>query len=514
VDQLKPIPLVTPGFKGLNTAQASVPDLDPGYATTFQNFIFDYSGRIAARQGWAQQTATPLAGTPAISVVFEWVTAAGVSYVISAANNHIYQGTATLTSITGSLTITANNWQFFSFNGAVYGVQAGHPLIKWTGSGNFTTITPTTGTVPTGGVAGMAAFGRLWIVGSDYQTVYYCDLLSDVNWNDTGSGSFSMGTVWTRGTDQIVAIAAAGAKIVVFGYRQIVIFYDSNNPPIGLNPQNLCVYDTIEGTGCTARDTVQSTGEGDLTWLAPTGIQNLQRLLSSGRDNPVAPLDPQVCDYVNAYFVNEVPAAVRAVYSPANRFYMLLFPVAMRAFVYDTRAMLQPTPIAPHGSLRCAEWPAVTFTAVCSQTNGNLLFGQAGVIGLYTGYTDNGAAYQINYVSPNLALAPNMENVKKVLKRMKAVLYYTGSINAVFSWGTDFAGLTNAYTVVLTGNLAEYGIAQYNINEYGGGAGLSVQIFPLSLSGRWMQFGMSSTINGSSLALQQLDAFAKVGVMD
>lgn len=594
MDQLRPIPLVTPGFKGLNSAQASVPDLDPGWATSFQNFIFDQSGRIAARNGWLNQTATPLSGTPAIQSMFEFVTSTGTSFIISAANNKLYQGTGTLTDITGSLTVTANNWQFFSFNGAVYGVQAGHPLITWSGSGNFiaapgsvaktvtgsmsgTTLTVTatltgnplqqgdivtgasvpnntqilqqltftsssgggpgtyqvsqsatvgsetltvaTIAVPTGCVAGMAAFGRLWLVNSDFQTVSYCALLDATTWyanslSFNGAGSFNTANVWTRGIDSIQAIAAAGAKMVVFGLKQIIVYYDTNNPVIGLNPQNLCVYDTIEGTGCVARDTVQSTGEGDLTFLSPTGIQSFQRLLTSGRDNPVTPLDPQVRDYVNSYFVNETPAQVRSVYSPTNRFYMLLFPTSQRAFVYDTRFPLPAGPINLAGALRCVEWPGITFTSMCSQRNGNLLLGQAGCIGLYTGYSDNGNSYGVVFVSPWLALAPQLENIKKVLKYMKAVLYYSGNQTVNFQWGVDFTGLTNTYQIPLTGSISEYNVAQYAINEYGGGAGTVIAKFPLSLSGRWLQFGMSATINGFQLALQQLDAFAKAGVMD
>lgn len=507
-DQLKPIPLVTPGFKGLNTAQSSVPDLDPGWAVTFQNWIFDQSGRIASRQGWLQQTSSPLAGTPAIQAMFEFTTSTGTAFVISAANNHLYVGTTTLTDITGSLTVTANNWQFFSWNGACYGVQAAHPLIKYTGSGNFATITPTTGTVPNGGVAGMGAFGRLWIVLGDMQTIQYCDLLSDVNWATVGAGSINLATVWTRGVDSITAIAAAGAKMVVFGLKQIIVYYDTNNPAIGLNPQNLSVYDTIEGTGCVARDTVISTGEGDLTFLSPTGVQQLARLLTSGRDNPVESVDSQIRDYFQQFFVLENPAAVRAVYSPTQRFYMILLPATQEAFVYDTRFPMQD------GRLRVSEWPGVKFSSMCQQKSGNLLLGQAGVIGLYSGYSDNGSSYGLTYNSPYLALAPNYENLKKVLKRLKAVVYFGGNVSTVFSWGVDFQGLTAVFPVAFTGTISEYDVAQYALNEYGGGAGLNILIIPLSLSGRWLQFGVTATISGSVFALQQLDAFVKVGVMD
>lgn len=670
-DQLHPIPLVTPGFKGLNTAQQSVPDLDPGWAIVCQNFIFDLTGRLAARNGWQPQTsarlsfaitfaAAPVAGAtsgtlnanfaqasgtgqivfsdgeyvpatvingspsvtwatkpltgnpttsatfyPAICSIAELALANGTSYIVSAANNQLYSGTTTLTNITGSLTITANNWQFVTFNGAIYGYQTNHPLIVWSGSGNFavaplappksftasiapdgavpadgqgtmtvtavasgvlgtgdaittgaatgtqivaqtggitggpgtylinitqtvvsTTMAVAAGSVPVNGSCILAAFGRLWVLLSDNQTVAYCALLDATTWNGVGAGSFNIATVWTRGIDTVQGLAAAGSKLIVFGTKQIVIYYDITAPAIGLNPTNMAVYDTIEGTGLAARDTIQSTGEGDLTFLSYTGVQSLQRLLSSGKDNPVAALDTHVHDYFNSFFSSENPLAVRSTYSPVNRFYMILLPASQRAFYYDTRMKLQGSPTLGElpGALRVTEWPNLTWSSIVNQRSGSVLLGENGQIGLYSGYTDAGTySYQLNYSSPNLALSAtsgtnvtgseSYENRQKILKRMKAVIYYGGNTVVNFLWGTDFSGLVNSYQVTLGGVLSEFGIAQFNINEFGGGAGITLSGFPLTNSGRWVQFGLNCTVNGYVVALQQLDAFCKIGNM-
>lgn len=661
-DQLHPIPLVTPGFKGLNTAQASVPDLDPAWAIQCQNFIFDSTGRLAARNGWVSQTTTrtgnlfiftavpapgsvsgtigfgtagqsagagqlqfsdgevtqahydgnvtvtwttPVTGTvtnganwyPAIGAMGELAKANGQVFTVSAANNHLFSGTTTLTDITGSLTITGNNWQFVTFNNNIYGIQSGHPLIVWSGSGNFilaplaaakaftgsiaaaTATVPTTltvtaissgvlgsgdtittgaatgtqivaqltgitggigtyqinlsqtvssasmqvaaGVVPSGGSCGLAAFGRLWILNADNQTISYCSLIDATTWNGVGAGSINLTTVWTRGIDTVMGIAAAGSKLIIFGVKQIIIYFDQTNPAIGINPTNLAAYDTIEGTGLVARDSVQSTGEGDLTFLSATGIQSLQRLLSSGKDNPVASLDTHVHDYVQGFLNAENPAAIRSAYSPSNRFYILLLPASQRAFVYDTRFKLQGSSTGLlgelPGALRVTEWPNLTWTSVISNKAGQVLFGENGQVGLYSGYTDNLAPFTLTYLSPNLALAgqgdANYENRMKILKRMKAVFYFGGSTVANISWGVDFKGLAGTYQVSLAGILSEYGTAQYGISEYGGGAGIAVVGFPLTLSGRWIQFGLNATINGYVLAIQQLDAFVKIGNM-
>lgn len=528
-DQLQPVPLITPGFKGLNTAQASVPDLDPGWAIVCQNFVFDATGRLASRNGWTQTTATPIAGLPAIVSQGELALANGSVFVVSAANGKLYSGTTTLTDITGSLTITSDNWQWLTFNGAIYGVQAGHPLIFWNGTGNFAVNAVSGGTAPTGGTCGLAAFGRLWILDSDNQTIQYSALLDATTWNGVSAGSINMATVWTKGIDQVIGIAAAGNLLVIFGTKQIIMYADSAGSALGINPQNLYVKDTIEGTGLAARDTVQSTGEGDLTFLSPTGVQSLQRLITSGRDNPVAALDMQIRDYFNGFFVNENIAAVRSIYSPLNRFYLILLPASGRAFCYDTRQRLQD------GSLRVTEWPAVTWTSVVTQKSGAVLYGEKGIVGTFGGYFDNGVSFTVNYASPNLALSSqdpksSFENKTKILKRIKAVLYYGGASTVIFSWGVDFQGLSSVQSIALNGGIAEYGTAEYGTNgkfnvtlappltgvtyaEYGGSAGLIIIGFPISRAGRWIQFGFSAPISGSQVAIQQFDAFVKIGNM-
>ena len=656
-DQLQPLPLVTPGFKGLNAAQSSVPDLDPAWAIICNNFAFDPTGRLACRYGWSALTVTPISfavtftgapaagassGTltaswaqatgsvsftfsdgevyqghvtngstavtwntpltatcttavtvkPAIGAIAELVLANGTTYVISAMNNQLYSGTTTLTNITGSLTPTGNNWQFVSFNGAIYGVQAGHPMITWNGvgnaiaaplaspksftgsiAGNIMTVTAITsgvlgnpdpvtgtsvtagtvivsqlsgvtggigtyqlnqamtiasealtvaaGTVPTGGNAILSAFGRLWVVGADLQTISYCALLDATTWNGVSAGSLNMATVWTKGTDSVIAVAAAGAKLVVFGGKQIIIYADSAGSALGLNPQNLYGYDTIEGTGCAARDTVQSTGEGDLTFLSYTGVQSLGRLLAAGRDNPVAALDTHIHDYFNGYFANEVVNGVRSAYSPANRQYIILLPVSQQAFCYDTRYKLQGDPNTAKlgelpGALRVTQWGPVTWSSLVNRASNVVLFGENGTVGQYGGYFDNLKSYTVTYASPNVATlptTPNFENHMKILKRLKAVLYTGGTTVVNFFWGVDFGGLTQTKSITLPGSLSEYNLAQFGINEFGGGAGLSIQGVPLSNSGRWMQFGLTAVVNGYVFALQQLDAFVKIGNM-
>ena len=105
-----------PGFRGLNLEQAG-DILDPNWATVAENLIFDSVGRLAARNGTKDITT----GTAAVQeVIFEYNSGVGQT-IISAGNNLLQkvEGTA-LTDITGSVTVSADNWKFQNFNEKMY----------------------------------------------------------------------------------------------------------------------------------------------------------------------------------------------------------------------------------------------------------------------------------------------------------------------------------------------------------------------------------------------------------
>jgi hypothetical protein len=101
--------------------------------------------------------------------------------------------------ITPATTPTGDNWQFMNFNGKVVGVQSGHTPIVWDSTGDFADITASTGTLPDG-PCGTSAFGRLWIVDDDLQTIRYCALLDETEWAEAdGGGQIDMSNIWTLG---------------------------------------------------------------------------------------------------------------------------------------------------------------------------------------------------------------------------------------------------------------------------------------------------------------------------
>jgi hypothetical protein len=530
---LRPIPLITPGFFGLNTANAASSALGPEWALTCQNSYFDANGRLAARKGWAQQNPSAISGTPTVQQIFEYVKGDATTQIVSAANNKLYSGTTTPTDVTGTLTITANNWQFQNWNDKVVGWQAAHTPIVWSGSGNFTVITAASGSLPTGNCV-CAAFGRLWALDSDNNTIKYCGLLDETNWGAAGSGSINMRSIWTNGTDQVIGISAVGANLVVFGTKHIILFTDGRGSPLGLDPAQLYVSDTIEGTGLLSRDTVVKQGTGDLLYVSPTGLQSLARVLEN-KSNPILSLDLHVWDYVNSFYANENAAYVRALYSPTDKFYLLILPTSGEVFCYDTRKPITGSPYVVDGSLRVTEW---IMTPACGVTRANkqVVFGFAGgFLGLYSGFTDNAAQYRYSWASPNMSnMLPQdeeLENRLKIPKRLGSILFTQASNSLVFKWGYDFFGFQFTYTTnVLGGQIPEYGRAEYGSNgvyevndpsavagvnyaEYAGALVLRMTSVPMAGTGRWIQLGLDVEINGSDFAIQQLDMYIKAGVM-
>ena len=217
--QIQAIDLVAPCAYGLNTEKQNQL-LAPVWATTALNAVINRSGRVASRKGWASQTTTAISGTPTIDVLHEYIQEDRTSTILSTANNKIYKNITDFSDaandITSSTAPTADHWQFINFNNKVLGFQRGHTPITWSGSGDFTDASYT-GTGPDGNAA-VAAFGRVWAADADLQTIRVSSLLDETDYSAaSGGGTIDMSSIWTQGMDEIVALAAVGANLVVFG---------------------------------------------------------------------------------------------------------------------------------------------------------------------------------------------------------------------------------------------------------------------------------------------------------
>lgn len=534
--QIFPVDIVAPGALGLNSENANV-IMPPSYCTEALNAVINRSGRIAARKGWLDLTTTGISGNHSIKRIFEQLSEAGTSTIISTANNKIYSGYGDFTDVANDITSTtaptADYWQFVNFNNSVIGVQRGHNAIRRGTTGDFADIS-FTGTGPDGNCI-HAAFGRLWGASSDKQTLRYSSLLSYDDWSTgSGGGNIDMSSLWTMGMDEIVAVSSVGANLVVFGRNHIVLWADGTGSEIGMTPASMQVVDTIEGTGCIARDSVCPTGEGDLLFLSRHGVQSLGRVIEE-KSNPLTTLSRPIRSTILESIVQTRGAdanfdTVLAVVSPEEGFYIINFPLTSSMFVFDTQHPYQDD----YGEVLfpITQWNmGGTIVGMCAANDGNLYLGSLGVMGKYYGEDDNGSAYDFQFMTGWLDFGEQNHYIKMLKDLSATVSIGRGSVT--WRWEWDFSGDTLTRTQTYEGSTpSQFGISEYTSglgpptegyadpaattlqeSEYSGGLIIVRKTVPAYGEGQFLKVGCTSSVSGFDLVIQQISMAPKIGRM-
>ena len=503
---LTPTAFPSPGYLGLNKQQESVP-LGPEWAVVADNGVIDSAGRIAARKGWSKLTSSPITGSPTIEALWEHVVEAGTTELVAAGGDKLWSSDdsgATWTDRTGSLSFTNDNYQFANFNGKCIACTSGEGLASRT-TGNFATISATSGTIPSNPVAILAAFGRLWSVGSDLQTIYYSALLDETKYATAdGAGTIDMSSVWSNGTDIVVALAAFNGRLVVFGRKHIIVWSDGKGSELGVDPNELYVEESIEGVGTVARDSVCNIGEGELMFLSQSGIRSLARVLVE-KGQPFYSVTENIRDAVIADFLDSGvdQTKVRSAFSAQNGFYLLSSIDAGKTVCVDMRAAFQ------NGARRVFLWRGFTPYSMATRVNGDLLFGWAGgLVGKYAGYNDNTASYRFEFRSPFLDLGPEQNAFYKELKRIRMTAYSGGGLTPVLYWRWDFSTTSYSQTFVYdSATDAEYGISEFGIAEFGGSSTQRTSMAGGWGAGQYFCMGVIVDIDGRPFALQNITAY-------
>ena len=486
--------------------------MDPGYCTVANNAVIDTSGRLAARYGATAITTTPISGTPSILSSHEYAQGAGAYQQIISWNGGISNNLVTPTNnLGGSVNVSNGRWFFQNFNNKCIGFQAGKTPIVYTGSGTFATISASAGSAPTGGI-GCAAFGRLWSVGSDLQTIQYSGLLDETDWSTTdgNAGVIDMHTIWSDGTDTVTAIFAFNASLVVCGLKHIIFFTDGRGSMLGLDPTQAYVFDMLVGTGCISQWTVDHIGETDVVFLSPNGLQSLQRLTQS-RNNPIEALSKYNRDTLLNNLSQEVYANITGCYNNVTGFYILGMPVSQTAWCFDMRRMYNDS-VGAQCSITTT-WSMI-ITACHSDHLQNLYLARSGqgTITTYFGNTDEGTSYTFSYSSPWMTLGNDFASKLKMLKRINLLLETTGGSTLNMFWSVDFNASQGSATQVVPAGAAssQYGLGQYGISQYGGTAFLYTWRYPAHIRGQYFQLSFSTAVTGV-MALQQAQFDAKIG---
>lgn len=508
-EQLQPIDLVTPGFRGLNTAQSGTV-LSPAFCTKATNAVIDSSGRLAARDGVTDVTTTPISPVATIRTLHEYINKNGDLQLIIAWDGGISNSAADPEAgdISGAVTDADGVWRFQNFNNIVLGFQQGKTPIAYNGAGTFAHITASSGTAPTGEV-GLAAFGRVWGVHTDNQTIKYSATLDHLDWGGAGAGQIDMSNIWTQGQDQITALAAFNGQLVVFGRHHIVFLGDGNLGVLGISPTQLAVTDIITGTGTISQFTLQPIGKTDLLYLSDEGVQSLRRVVLE-KSNPVATLTKYVRDDLMDGVRQETARNIRSAYNPKLAAYILSLPETGQTWVLDQRRRW----LDDDGVELCTVtlWSIAPTALVSRRSHQVYVAVEDGYVSQYTGSTDRGEKFRFIYESPWLDLGEEVANFLKILKRLGAIIFVTVETAIVFKWAVDFKDEFRSTTVTVAGaaQAAEFGIAEFGEDEYGGGLALRIMKKPARHKGQYYRLGIEAEVEGE-FALQQAELFAKIG---
>lgn len=509
--QLQPIDLVAPGSLGLNLEQAGSL-LDPKYAVQATNAIIDSNGRLGARAGVAAQTTTPVVGNPAIRSIFEYNSGDGNYQKIVMWNGGASSNIANpnLNSIVGTASVANGRWYLQNFNNKMVGFQnAQVPAVYSAGTPVLNSIVASSGVVPVSNGVGTAAFGRVWCVGTDNQTIYYSGLLDETDWGSASSGLIDMRTIWTDGTDMITAVFHFNAALVVCGSRHVVMFTDGRGSMLGLDPTQAYVFDVILGCGCISQWSVDFVGEQDVVFLSPSGIQSLARV-TQNRSNPGASLAKYVRTQLLYQVQGETAANISGAYNQLTGFYTLCLPTNGYVYCLDMKRQYQDE--VGEVVSRVTVW-IMTATAVAMDHTNTMYFARtAGAICSYGGGSDEGQTYTYSWLSPWMNLGENLGQRIKMLKRLSMILFVTGGLSVTFNWAADFGAETG--TAILTtpvgGINSQWGLGQWGVSQWGGNLALVNLKYPARSKGQYFQIGCSAAVQGS-FSVQQASLHAKIG---
>jgi hypothetical protein len=504
-----------PGFYGLNT-QDSPLDLASGFALVATNCVIDQYGRIGSRKGYTRlNSSTGNLGANDVGVMHELVQTDGTLTVLFAGNNKLFKlGTSNaVTELTyggggTAPTITASNWQCASLNGITYFFQTGHdpliydPAVSTTTYRRVSEKSGYAGTVPLGNLA-ISAFGRLWVANttSDKTTVTFSDLLTGHIWTGGTSGSLNVNQIWPNGADEVQALAAHNGFLFIFGKRQILVYQGATTP------STMTLYDTIGGIGCMARDSVQTTSS-DVIFLSNSGIRSLMRTIQE-KSAPERDLSKNVRNDLMTDVAAQILSSIKSVYSEREGFYLLTMPSNKSVYCLDTKVILQD------GTSRVTTWDSITPTSLLSRRNGDLYIGKNGYVCSYSGYLDHESTYRMMYYTNNADLG-NVNQVS-ILKKISAVVIGGTNQTVSIKWGFDFkANYLSANASIPSQGVAQYGIAEYGANGspvayYSDGIALQTLTVSASGSGKVVQTGYESDINGAQLSIQKIEIQAKNG---
>lgn len=523
---LQSLSLGAVGFFGLNTQDSGI-TIDPAFAALADNCVIDKFGRIGSRKGFEYVTnTTPALGT--LNGMLEFRDDLGVDTTLAFNGNGFFKKNVTELQSIGAVS-SAGKWKGAVLNDSAFFFQNGEDARVLRGSvGSIETVASVAGsqgTIPQGDVV-MAAYGRLFVAGDedDPFTVYFSTVNNGFIWGDgtnprgfdaildptppdipNTAGTLNLRTVFTNGPSPITGLGAINGRLIIFCEDAIVIYADNDGTNINLDPFTLRLVEVITGVGCVSPDTVHNTGD-DIVFLSKSGVRSLGRTIQE-QAQPFNDYSKNVRDdLVDLIRLESNSREIKGVYSETNAFYLVHFPSASETYCFDTRQLL------PDGSARVTRWPLTTFSYLY-QGRDDLYVGKPNDLATYSGFSDNGTPYLMDYKGTFQDLGD--ATVVKFLKRIRAAVVGSSSQQVTFNVLYDYEDDRNLErtfnTSIKATGTALYGLAEFGEDVYAGGQTLDNIQIPASGSGTVVQIGLKSEISLAALSLQKLDLYLKTG---
>jgi len=294
--------------------------------------------------------------------------------------------------------------------------------------------------------------------------------------------------------DEGIALAAFENFLIIFAKNSIVVY---ENPDV---PANLALKKIFVGVGCIVRDSVQNTGE-DLIWLSNKGIMSFRQLLIQD-SLPFMDSSKNVRDDLLSDIALETAGLplVRSAYSQKHGFYLLLLPTLKKLWVMDTKLLLED------GARRFSTWTGMQPDALFVSQDQELWISKSNKLNKYSGNTDLGTNYTVNYLSNWLELTgtedPATNNRLFLVKNLAWTIQTGVNSTITFKHGFDYSPKLNINTRSFNGvAVAEYGIAKWSIGEWTTGINLENTKVPTTGFGVSIRYGLTSSISAGGFTL-------------
>lgn len=560
--QQQNISITAPGFQGINTEDSPIQQ-DPSYCLVAENAVLDRYGRIGSRKAFAEFT-TAVNVTYAVApgaVTAEVVThrlghgiIGTISYVLAtvsifqfdAANVLLQEDYRICRLVTGAgptytldeipsqpvlaSDATLKDAKILSFKDEIFIFSQGNDVVVFDGT-VLTLLSADAGYLPpqddTGTLAALldgnvatAAYGRLWVSGvnSDFNTIYYSDLLVPTQWYDgkaaptdpanTG-GIIDVSEYWPNGSDRIVGLVAHNSALYVFGRNSIIIYDNAaSGDPAGAD--GIVLADTVSNLGLVSRDAVTNIGS-DILFVDDSGVRSLGRTIQE-KSVPIGDLTYNVRRDVTEQIANtNDKKKISLTYWPDEDMTLLLFTEANYGYALEMRSP------STTGGNKITQFTGCYFERALyyeQQGVARVVMASNNGAGLleYGGSVDQtGAEYVFKYESALLTFG--QPSNLKFLKQIDYTVVSTGADTTAFAgWG--YTGRLD-YTKLLSinGQVAGlYGISEYAIAEFNA-ALTRIKRYRVNTkgSGESVVIGLRASILGNTFSLQEINVQTLLG---